>query len=139
NVSDASRYLESLDASGSTNISGALDEALQGDVPSGRLGLVLFVTDGEPTVGERDPETIAQRAARERGERRIFTFGVGADLNAALIERLAIEGRGTAQFVRREESVERAVAIVASRLTNPVVTNVRIYTDGVRLVKPYPS
>jgi Ca-activated chloride channel family protein len=139
NISDASRYLESLDASGSTNISGALDEALQGNVPSGRLSLVLFVTDGEPTVGERDPELIAQRAARERGDRRIFTFGVGADLNAALIERLALEGRGTAQFVRREESVERAVSIVASRLTNPVVTNVRIYADGVRLVKPYPS
>lgn len=139
NISDASRYLESLDASGSTNISGALDEALQGDVPSGRLGLVLFVTDGAPTVGERDPEAIAQRAAREREDRRIFTFGVGADLNASLIERLALEGRGTAQFVRREESVERAVSIVASRLTNPVVTNVRIYADGVRLVKPYPS
>jgi Ca-activated chloride channel family protein len=139
NVRDATRYLESLTANGGTNIAGALDEALQGDVPSGRLGLVLFVTDGEPTVGERSPEAIAQLAARERGQRRVFTFGVGADLNAALIERLAIEGRGTAQFVRTDESVERAVGIVASRLTNPVVTNVRVSVDGVRLSKRYPS
>jgi Ca-activated chloride channel family protein len=139
NVSDAARYLESLDASGSTNISGALDEALKDEVPSGRLGLVLFVTDGEPTVGERNPEAIAQSAARKRGDKRVFTFGVGADLNAALIERLAMEGRGTAQFVRPDESVERAVAIVASRLTNPVVTNLRVTVDGVRLGKRYPS
>jgi Ca-activated chloride channel family protein len=139
NIERASRYLESLDASGSTNISGALDAALDETTTSGRLGLVLFVTDGEPTVGERNPDAIATRVTSLRKERRIFSFGVGADLNAALIERLAIEGRGTAQFVRPEESVERAVAIVASRLSNPVVTNVRVYTDGVRLLKRQPS
>lgn len=139
NISQASRYLESLDASGSTNISGALDRALDGDTPAGRLGLVLFVTDGEPTVGERSPEAIAERVSRKRGERRIFSFGVGADLNAALIERLAMEGKGTAHFVRPEESVERAVSIVASRLSNPVVTDLRVSAEGVRLMKRHPS
>ena len=139
NVRAASRYLESLDASGSTNISGALEEALRPPVAAGRLGLVLFVTDGQPTVGERDPETIAARVTTLRGSRRIFSFGVGADLNVALVERLALEGRGTAQFVRPNESVERAVSIVASRLTNPVVTDLRVYADGVRLLKTQPS
>jgi Ca-activated chloride channel family protein len=139
NVERASKYLESLDASGSTNISGALDAALDETTPSSRLGLVLFVTDGEPTVGERNPDAIATRVARLRKDRRIFSFGVGADLNAALIERLAVEGKGTAQFVRPEESVERAVAIVASRLSTPVVTNVRVTADGVRLLKRQPS
>jgi Ca-activated chloride channel family protein len=55
------------------------------------------------------------------------------------VERLAVEGRGTAQFVRPEESVERAVSIVASRLANPVVTNVRVRVDGVRLLKRQPT
>jgi len=139
NIAAGSRYLESLDASGSTNISGALDTALEGDTPSGRLGLVLFVTDGAPTIGERNPDAIAARVARLRRDRRIFSFGVGADLNVALVERLAIEGRGTAHFVRPEESVERVVSIVASRLTSPVVTDVRVFVDGVRLVKRHPS
>jgi len=139
NVRAASEYLESLDASGSTNISGALEEALKPAATSGRLGLVLFVTDGEPTVGERDPEAIAGRVAALRGSRRIFSFGVGADLNAALIERLALEGRGTAHFVRPNESVERAVSIVASRLTSPVVTDMRVHADGVRLLKTHPT
>ena len=139
NVRAASRYLESLDASGSTNISGALEEALRPSVTAGRMGLVLFVTDGEPTVGERDPEAIAARVSSLRGSRRIFSFGVGADLNVTLVERLALEGRGTAQFVRPNESVERAVSIVASRLTSPVVTDMRVYADGVRLLKTHPS
>jgi Ca-activated chloride channel family protein len=82
---------------------------------------------------------IASSVSKQRGSRRLFTFGVGADLNVSLIEQLALEGRGTASFVRPEESVERAVGIVASRLTSPLVTDVRIRADGVRLLKMHPS
>ena len=91
-----------------------------------RLSLVLFVTDGEPTVGERDPAAIAAHAARLRGSQRVFTFGLGADVNAQLIEQLALEGHGTAQFVRPEEDVERAVGLVASRLTSPIASDLRV-------------
>ena len=91
-----------------------------------RLSLVLFVTDGEPTVGERDPAAIAAHAARLRGSQRVFTFGLGADVNAQLIEQLALEGHGTAQFVRPDEDVERAVGLVASRLTSPVASDLRV-------------
>jgi Ca-activated chloride channel homolog len=139
NIAAAERYLNRLRAEGSTNISGALEEALSVPAENGRLPLVLFVTDGEPTVGERNPERIAAQAATERGRRRVFTFGVGADLNVALLERLALEGRGTAHFVRPDESVERAVSIVASRLTNPVATDLRVRVEGARLSKMHPA
>ena len=139
NLRAAERYLDQLDAQGSTNISGALDEALSTPVQPGRLPIILFLTDGQPTVGERDASVIASNVAKQRGSRRLFTFGVGADLNVSLIEQLAIEGRGTASFVRPEESVERAVGIVASRLTSPLVTDVRVHGDGVRLLKMHPS
>jgi len=139
NIRAAERYLDDLDAQGSTNISGALDEALSSPVQSGRLPIILFLTDGQPTVGERDAGAIASNVAKQRGVRRLFTFGVGADLNVSLIEQLALEGRGTASFVRPDESVERAVGIVASRLTSPLVTDVRIRADGVRLRKMHPS
>ncbi|MBA2688986.1 MAG: VWA domain-containing protein [Gemmatimonadaceae bacterium] len=139
NIRAAERYLDALDASGSTNISGALDEALAQSVERDRLPIILFLTDGQPTVGEHNGDLIAARVARNRGARRLFTFGVGADLNISLIEQLALEGRGTASFVRPDESVERAVGIVAERLTNPVVTDLRVNVDGVRLRKMHPA
>jgi Ca-activated chloride channel family protein len=148
NLSSALRYLDNLDARGSTNISGALDEALRGSRSSfddaresARLPLVLFMTDGAPTVGDRDPATIAARAARLRGDARVFTFGLGADVNVALIEQLALEGRGTAHFVRPEENVERTVELVAPRLRQPLLTDGRVSVDGdnVRLSRMYPS
>jgi Ca-activated chloride channel family protein len=143
NVRAAERYLAALEAQGSTNIAGALHEALGNDRArraSERLSIVLFITDGEPTVGERDPGRIADEANRERGNARVFTFGVGADVNVSLLEQLALQGRGTAQFVRPDESVERAVSLVATRIADPVLTDVRIRTDGdVRLSRMLPQ
>jgi Ca-activated chloride channel family protein len=139
NIDEANRYLDDLRPDGSTNISGALEEALDTPADDARLPVVFFVTDGEPTVGERNADRIAAIAARLRGRTRVFTFGVGADVNPALVEQLAVDGRGTAQFVRPDESVERAVSLVAARITSPVVTDVRVRADGVRLTKMHPS
>jgi Ca-activated chloride channel family protein len=163
NIAAATRYLSELQANGGTNIDGALELALGQSRPregdddeyahrssrrvADRLSLVLFVTDGEPTVGERDPAAIAAHAARLRGSQRVFTFGLGADVNAQLIEQLALEGHGTAQFVRPEEDVERAVGLVASRLTSPIASDLRVTTqcggsgesECVRLVHALPE
>jgi Ca-activated chloride channel family protein len=153
NVRSAIRYIDELEATGSTNIAGALDEALgTSDVGLGRrnddnserterLPLVLFMTDGAATIGERDPARIGARAARIRGGARIFTFGLGADLNIGLLEQLAMEGRGTAHFVRPDENVERVVGLVAQRLRTPLLTDVRISVQGddIRLSRQYPA
>lgn len=139
NVRSAQRYLDGLAAEGSTNISGALEEALRTSLATGRLPLVLFLTDGAPTVGERQPERIAALAARLRGRQRLFTFGVGTDVNASLLEQLALSGRGTAQFVRPDEDVERAVDVVAQRLTQPVATDLRIRVNGARVDRVQPA
>lgn len=139
NIREATRYIEALEAQGSTNISGALDEALTSSTEEGRMPVVLFITDGEPSVGERNPAAIADRAANLRGKRRIFTFGLGSDVNVQLVEQLALQGRGSAHFVRPDEDVERTVALVASRLSSPVATDVRIRAEGVRLEKILPA
>jgi Ca-activated chloride channel family protein len=144
NVRDATRYLDALDASGSTNIEGALREALRPAVVRGRLPVILFVTDGEPTVGDTRPDRLAAMAADANAHaeepRRIFTFGLGSDVNVGLLEQLALQGRGTSQFVRPDESVERMIGIVANRLVGPMLTDVRVRVDGdVRLSRMLPG
>lgn len=144
NVRAAAKYLDALEATGGTNIEAALREALHPPVDRGRLPLILFVTDGEPTVGETSADrlTAIANTANERAStpRRIFTFGLGSDVNVSLLEQLALEGRGTSQFVRPDESVERMVGIVAHRLVDPVLTDVRVRVDGdVKLSRMLPS
>lgn len=136
---EAAAWLAALEANGGTNIGGALERALEMQSADGRLGLVLFLTDGAPTVGERRPERLAARAGSLRGERRVFTFGIGADVNAVLLEQLALDGAGTAHFVRPEEDVERVVGVVAQRITRPVATDLRIRATGVSLSRVMPA
>jgi Ca-activated chloride channel family protein len=149
NIREANRYFDQLEAVGSTNLEGALVEAVRPPVTAGRLPLVLFVTDGDATVGERRADRLAaiaggRETSGNRAARRIFTFGLGSDVNVSLLEQLALDGRGTAQFVRPDESVERMVGVVASRLVDPVLTDVRVRVEGdegvsVRLSRILPS
>jgi Ca-activated chloride channel family protein len=135
---DAREWVESLTADGGTNIAGALAEAFRPAPREGRLALVVFVTDGLPSVGEQDPERIAEWADRERGDRRVFAFGVGHDVNTYLLDRLSAAGRGSTQYVQPGENVERALGLLAGKIQHPVLTNLRIGEAPVELTELYP-
>ena len=62
--------------------------------------MVLFLTDGLPSVGEQDPERIAELVDRRRGDTRVFAFGLGYDVNTYLLDRLSC-GRSGRDGVRR--------------------------------------
>lgn len=136
----ARQWLDALEARGGTNIGDALHTALVATAnrrdDRGALPLVLLVTDGQPTTGMRALE-ILDSTRSWRGEARLFTFGVGADVDASLVEQLALGGRGAAQFVRPEESVERAVSLLAQRLAAPLLSNVKVTVDGGTLRQLY--
>src|SRR5881628_3096845 len=80
-VHDAQHWVRALSAEGGTNIAGALGEAFAAAPAEGALGVVVFLTDGMPTVGETDPERIANAAEQNRGAFRVFSFGIGYDVN----------------------------------------------------------
>ena len=138
-VREARDWVESLRAEGGTNIAGALQEAFALRSPPERLGIVLFLTDGLPTAGERDPERIAQQAERERGTARVFTFGVGYDVNTYLLDRLSAAARGSTQYVRPEDDIEQAVATLAARVQHPVLTDLALRVTGAAVSEVYPT
>ena len=65
-VTEARGWVDRLSATGGTNIAGALDEVFRTPGGDGRLHLVIFITDGLPTVGETDPDRIAARVEATR-------------------------------------------------------------------------
>jgi Ca-activated chloride channel family protein len=115
-------YLKDIQANGGTNIHDAIIEALRPRPTEGTLPVVLFLTDGLPTVGKTSEKHI--RAAAEKAnahQRRVFTFGVGVDVNSALLSRLADASRGAPTFVLPGEDVEVKVSQVFRRLSGPVL------------------
>ncbi len=140
NIAEARRWVDGLVADGGTNIQGALDAALGGTVAEDRLPIVVFMTDGIPTIGEQSPERIAETAGARIGRARVFTFGVGSDVNTYLLDRLAQEGRGSAQYVAQDASVEQAIGTLMNKVRHPALVNLHIDEDSpAELVQTYPS
>ena len=115
-------YVAAIRPHGGTNIHDALLEALRAEAMPGTLPLVLFLTDGLPTVGPRsEKELNAMVAAANRQARRIFCFGVGNDVNVPLLDRIADTTRAVTTYVLPEEDVEVKVARTFARLGQPVL------------------
>lgn len=124
NVEEARHYIRQLTAAGGTNIHDVLIEALRPKPAAGMLPLVLFLTDGLPTVGIRDESAIRTAAATANvHKRRLFTFGVGYDVNAPLLSHLAQHSRAVCTSVLPGEEIEAAVSRVYRRLFGPVMSD----------------
>ena len=127
------QYVGAIQSNGGTNIHAALEAAVTPALQAeGALPLVLFLTDGVATVGETGEHAIASMVeAQNRHGRRIFTFGVGHDVNAPLLDRLANETRATSTYVMPGEYVEVAVGKVFRRLNGPIMADLELETvDG---------
>jgi Ca-activated chloride channel family protein len=137
-VAAASAWIDGLRAEGGTNISEALTEAFRAATPEPRLPVLLFLTDGLPSVGERNPERIAEMAGRANQRARVFAFGVGHDVNTYLLDRLGAEGRGGTHYVQPGEDVEQAVSTLAAKVRYPVLAELRLAGSPARFEEIYP-
>lgn len=126
-LSAAREYLNRLEANGGTNIHEALLRAMAQPHDAETLPIILFLTDGLPTVGNTNELDIRKHAAEANThKRRVFTFGVGYDLNAPLLDRIAMMGRGASVNVLPDENIEVAVSKVFTRLAGPVLEYPRL-------------
>ncbi len=123
----ARAYITVIQSNGGTALNDALLEALRQPPTAGMLPVVLFMTDGLPTVGERQEGRIRDGAATANvHKRRVFSFGVGYDVNSPLLAGVSRGSRGAATFVLPEENVEVAMSQVFRRLSGPVVAAPRL-------------
>jgi len=127
---EADAWVGGLAPEGGTNIAGAMTEALSAAPGEGALGVVVFLTDGQPTAGDTDPERIADAAERARGAFRVFAFGVGHDVNTYLLDRLAVRARGASEYVQPGSDIEQAVGSLAAKIAAPVLTDVALAAGG---------
>lgn len=133
------RFIAQLRPVGGTNINGALLAAMQQFDRAERPRLLVFLTDGLPTVGETKIERINEnvRSARASGVR-LFTFGVGYDVNTALLDKLAADNGGVAEYVEPKEDLEVKVSNFFTKINHPVLTNLALDMGGVESDLVYP-
>ncbi len=141
NLDAARRAARDITASGGTNIAGALAAALAGrTADASRFSAVVFLTDGDPTVGETNPDRILATWRATSGATRLFAFGVGNDVHDFLLTKLATEGRGDARYVREDEDLEVKLGSLFDRVRTPLLLDpsVDVEGDGVEVLDREP-
>jgi Ca-activated chloride channel family protein len=132
-------FAQSLRPVGGTNINEALLAAMKQFESSNRPKILIFMTDGLPTVGVTNAEQIVANARAARmAALRLFTFGVGYDVNTALLDKLAAENGGVADYVEPKEDLEVKVSNFFAKVNYPVLTELKLDMAGVETDLVYP-
>ncbi|RME64084.1 MAG: VWA domain-containing protein, partial [Caldilineae bacterium] len=125
----AHQWIDATRATGSTDINRALLEALALlREPTDRPAYILFLTDGLPTVGVQEPERILDNATTNAPQDRavrLFTFGVGYDVNTDLLDELSRSLGGTSTYVQPDQRIDEAVSDFYAGVSAPVLAQVQ--------------
>ena len=127
NIQLAVQWADALKPQGGTNISEGLTAALRLTAGGERPAWVLFLTDGLPTAGVIQEKRIAELALEANtGKARIFSLGVGFDVNTRLLDRLSGAHRGRTAYVFPGEKIDTAVAAIEAGIASPLLTDLTV-------------
>jgi Ca-activated chloride channel homolog len=132
-------FVQALRPVGGTNINQALLTSFHQFEAGDRPKILVFLTDGLPTVGETNVSRIIENVsqARLRGVR-LFTFGVGYDVNTALLDKLAAENGGVADYVEPKEDLEVKISNFFSKINYPVLGDLKLDMSDIQTDLTYP-
>lgn len=132
-------FIDRMKPAGGTNINDALQAAFKQLAKSDRPQMVVLITDGQPTVGETKTSQILTNARQAKLEKtRLFTFGVGYDVNTNLLDGLANENRGTVGYIEPNENIEVKISNFFAKVSNPVLSDLKFDWGGAETELIYP-
>ena len=122
NRESAAAFINRQDALGVSNFEAGLGRAMQQAFPAGRVNHVIFLTDGLPNIGEIELEPLSELVGQwSEGKARLFTIGVGRDVDQNFLTALAEEHGGEAHFLSEEGDIEEALRVLFEEFTFPVL------------------
>jgi Ca-activated chloride channel family protein len=134
-ISEASRFVQNLEANGGTEMRPALSLALD-SAPSGEhLRQVVFITDG--SVGYEDE--LFSMIENRLGATRLFTVGIGSAPNSWFMRKAAEAGRGSYTFISALHEVREKMDGLFRKLEQPQVTDIEIAWPSGVTIDSFPS
>jgi Ca-activated chloride channel homolog len=136
----AIRFVDRLREGGGTDIALALATAIKGQHGTeasreiaGRPRVIVFLTDGQSNA-----ERALAAARSDTGDVRLFTLGLGKDVNRALLQRLAAEKRGRFVYIERTADIRPEIGRLASHIARPLLVDVSLEVEGAQAIRTYP-
>jgi Ca-activated chloride channel family protein len=102
--------------------------------------LIVFLTDGKPTIGESDTDTLVANVKKGNDAgARIFVFGVGEEINTHLLDRISGQNGGLSHYVKPDEDIEVKVSSFADKISQPVLSHVKVEVDKLKIASQHPK
>jgi Ca-activated chloride channel family protein len=135
---EAQAWLDSLHAEGSTDINRALLEAAALVDPE-RPTYLIFLTDGLPTEGITDSQTILSNFERSAPQNlRLFAFGVGYDVDTILLDTISQGYHGRSTYVQPGMQLDETLSSFYNSISTPVLTNLELDFGNIAVYDLYP-
>ena len=140
NKNNAVSFVKAMGSKGGTNINEALVSALGMFSDHKKTCMIVFLTDGEPTVGATDMNEIVKNsiAANDSGVR-MFVFGAGNDVNTHLLDNLSQEHRGATEYVVPGENIEVKVSSFYRKISQPILSDISLDFGKITVSDIYPK
>lgn len=135
NIRDAKKYIHNMSPTGGTNINSALqtgakllnDYIAQNNIDARSVSLIIFLTDGRPTVGETQSSKILSNTKDAiRDKFCLFTIGIGNDVDYKLLERMALENCGMVRHFQEDEDAASHLKGFYDEIGTPLLSDIRI-------------
>ncbi|MGL4370326.1 MAG: VWA domain-containing protein, partial [Spirochaetota bacterium] len=140
NKRKALAYISSLKAAGGTNIEDALKRAIESQKQASRPYMIVLITDGKPTIGETNEDLLVAQIRKMNGlQTRIFTFGIGYDVNTHMLDKLTELTRAYRSYVLPKEDLELRISDFYTKIQSPVLTDISLTLKSAKAAKTYPK
>lgn len=138
NRDKALKFVKHLKAIGGTAIDDALTKALKQKGSKDKPRIVVFLTDGKPTIGEQDANTIAKKVKLNMQKTRVFCFGIGTQVNTILLDLITETSKAASEYILPKEDMEVKISSFYTKMKEPVLTDLQVTFGRVRTEQMYP-
>uniref|UniRef100_A0A8D2LR66 Inter-alpha-trypsin inhibitor heavy chain H3 n=1 Tax=Varanus komodoensis TaxID=61221 RepID=A0A8D2LR66_VARKO len=135
NLEEARRYVRDINIAGWTNLNGGLLAGIEmlneaqrsGTLPERSASLIIMLTDGRPTKGETNTQTIIDNVRNAiQGKYPLYNLGFGYDLDYASLEKMAAENNGLARRIYEDSDSDLQLQGFYDEVANPLLTEVEL-------------
>ncbi|NXF80037.1 ITIH4 inhibitor, partial [Sclerurus mexicanus] len=132
NVASAAAFVQTLSASGGTDISGALLRAVgvldrAESLPERSVSMVILLTDGQPTAGETNVEVIQEKIQKAiNGKYALFCLGFGFDVSYKFLEKMALSNGGIARRIYEKADAALQLQDFFQEVATPILTKIEM-------------
>lgn len=140
-IKEARTFIKDMNPVGGTNIEEAMQLAMESATMDDRPHIIVFITDGKPTIGEIDENALLKSIEKtNKNNMRVFTFGIGEDINTHLLDKISELTRATRTYVSPSEDIEMKITQFFDKVQSPVLTDIAIeYGDDIDTYSIHPN